>query len=79
MISQQYRPAAKAAQKEPPAAPALSIVERMADVMREMRAAGQTVTSDSLAVFGDFTNAEVSKHAPEASNLARAREVRQVA
>jgi hypothetical protein len=79
MIAQQYRTKAPAAEKAPPAAPARSIVEAMADVMREMRAAGQTVTSETLAVFGDFTDAEVAKHAMEASNLARAREVRQVA
>jgi hypothetical protein len=79
MITQQYRPATAAAQKAPAVAPARSIVERMADVMREMRAAGQIVTAETVAVFGDFTSAEVSKHAMEASNLARAREVRQVA
>jgi len=77
MITQQYRPAATAAPV--PAAPARSIVERMADTMREMRAAGQIVTADSLAVYGDYTSAEVARHAMEASNLARAREVRQVA
>jgi hypothetical protein len=79
MIAQQYRTKAPAAEKAPAAAPARSIVERMADVMREMRAAGQIVTAETVAVFGDFTSAEVSKHAMEASNLARAREVRQVA
>lgn len=79
MISQQYRPAAPAAPKVPQKADARTIVERMADVMRDMRAAGQTVTAASVAVYGDFTDAEVSKHAMEASNLARSREVRQVA
>lgn len=75
MISHQYRPAAPKA----PHAAARSLVERMADVMREMRAAGQMVTAESVAVHGDFTDAEVARHAREASDLARARETRQVA
>jgi hypothetical protein len=75
VISQQYRPHSKA----PAAMPGRSLVERMADVMREMRAAGQVVTAATLAVHGDFTDAEVAKHAMEASNIARSRETRQVA
>jgi hypothetical protein len=77
MISQQYRSAAPA-----PAARALeprTIAERMADAMREMRAAGQIVTAATLAVYGDFTDDEVAIFGPEAANLARSREVRQVA
>jgi hypothetical protein len=77
MLSHQYRPAATATPA--PAQPARTLVERMADVMREMRAAGQMVTAGTLAVHGDFTDAEVAKVAREAADLARAREVRQVA
>lgn len=77
MISQQFRAAEKAA--PPPAASARSVVERMADTMREMRAAGQMVTAETVAVHGDFTDAEVAKFAREASDLARSRETRQVA
>lgn len=76
MISQQYRPASKPVA---PQAETRSVAERMADVMQEMRAAGQIVTAESLAVFGDFTDAEVAKFAREASDLARSRQVRQVA
>lgn len=53
--------------------------ERMADAMRDMRAAGHVVTAASLAVYGDFTDAEVARYGPEAANLARTRETRQVA
>lgn len=77
MLSQQYRKADTAV--PPPALPERTVAERMADVMREMRAAGQVVTAASVAVHGDFTDAEVAKHGPEAANLARSREVRQVA
>ena len=70
------QPARAAAKKAPPQK---SIVESMADVMRDMRAAGHVVTSESLAVFGDFTAAEVAKHGPEAANLARQQAVRKVA
>jgi len=78
MISQQYRATAKAVPPPAPQAPR-TVAERMADVMREMRAAGQIVTAETVAVHGDFTNAEVAKHGPEAANLARSREIRQVA
>ncbi|MBN9243968.1 MAG: hypothetical protein J0I98_14345 [Mesorhizobium sp.] len=77
MISQQFRAATKAA--PPAAAKTRSVTERMADTMREMRAAGQMVTAETVAVHGDFTNAEVAKFGPEAANLARSRETRQVA
>lgn len=62
-----------------PAAPVQTIVERMAETMRDMRAAGQVVTARALAVYGDYTDAEVERYAPEASDLARARAVREVA
>lgn len=78
MISQQYRPA-RAAAPVAAAAAKRSLPERMADTMRDMRAAGQIVTAESLAIYGDYTNAEIAAHASEAANLARAREVRQVA
>lgn len=77
MISQQFRAAEKAA--PPPAQPTRGVIERMADTMREMRAAGQMVTAATVAVAGDFTDAEVAKYGPEAANLARSRETRQVA
>jgi len=56
-----------------------SIVERMADDMADMRAAGQLVTNEALAVWGDWSSAEVERHAREAADLARSRAVRQLA
>lgn len=78
MISHRIRRVAPAPQRQLDAE-ARPIVERMADIMREMRAAGDPITADSLAVRGDFTSAEVAAYAREASDLARSREVRQVA
>lgn len=54
-----------------------SIVDRMADKMLEMGMNGTAVTKESLFEHSDFTLEEIDKHGPEASNLARARAVRQ--
>lgn len=59
--------------------PAAALVERMAATMQDMRAAGLVVTSQSLAVHGDYTDDEVARHAAEAANLARSRAVKRVA
>lgn len=55
-----------------------SLVERMAETMRDMRAAGQVVTISALAVYGDYTDAEVERYGAEAADLARARAARQI-
>lgn len=63
-----------------PAAPSSpSIVERMAAAMQDMRASGMTITADTLAVYGDFTDEEVATHGAEAGDLARSRAVKRVA
>lgn len=56
-----------------------SVVERMAETMRDMRATGNTVTAENLAVFGDFTSDQVSRYGVEAANLARSLNSRAVA
>ncbi|MEP9389619.1 hypothetical protein [Mesorhizobium sp. KR9-304] len=56
-----------------------SIVERMAETMRDMRAAGMTVTARALAVYGDYADADIERHGEEAAALARARAVRRLA
>jgi len=62
----------------PATSPAITIVERMAATMQDMRAAGHIITADTLAVHGDFTDDEVRQHGDEAANLARARAVKRV-
>ena len=75
MITAQQRPATKA----PVISSTKSVVERMAEAMRDMRAAGQTVTAENLAVHGDFTDEQVKAYGVEAANLARSLNTRAVA
>lgn len=51
---------------------------RMAEAMREMSFAGQTIDADSIALRG-FTAAEIEKYGREARDLATAMSVRRVA
>lgn len=74
MITIQQRPATKA-----PVLSKKSVVERMAEAMRDMRASGQTVTAENLAVHGDFTDDQVKAYGTEAANLARLLNSRAVA
>ena len=60
-------------------APQKTLVQRMADTMREMRGAGVTVDAQALGVWGDYTDAEVAEHGIEAGNLARTLERRDLA
>lgn len=57
---------------------AQTVVQRMASTMQDMRAAGAIVTAASVAVWGDYTDAEVAAHAREAADLARAGAARQL-
>ncbi|HEV2502363.1 MAG TPA: hypothetical protein VGV39_04775 [Mesorhizobium sp.] len=75
MITTQKRPASNKALVPS----SKSTIERMAAAMADMRAAGHTVTADSLAIYGDFTSDQVTRHGTEAANLARSLNVRAVA
>jgi len=65
-----------------PAAPApscrTSLVDRMADQMREMAFAGQTVSSETLVQMG-WTLPTVKRLSPDAIALARRQSVRRLA
>lgn len=69
--TQPIRPAA-------PQAPARSRLDQMADKLRELGANGG-VDEQTLFENSDFTRAEIRELGPAASDLARARAVRQVA
>jgi hypothetical protein len=49
-----------------------SLLERMADKMREMASNGIAVTVDTLFEHSDFTRGEIDSFAREAADLARA-------
>lgn len=61
-----------------PAPIAPTLVERMAQKMREMGMGGVAVTADSLFEYSDFSRAEIEAHGREAADLARALSVRQL-
>ena len=61
-----------------PAAVPSSIVERMAERMREMGMNNQPVTAETLFEGSDFTRAEIREHGADAADLARARSVRRL-
>ena len=53
-----------------------SIVDRLAETMREMAFAGQNATVESLSARCHLTPDEIRAFGPEAADLARARSVR---
>lgn len=64
-----------------PAGPVLverTIVERMADKMREMAMNGIAVTAGSLAEHSDFTRAQIEEHGPDAADLAKSLSVTRI-
>lgn len=56
-----------------------TLIDRIARTVEDMRAAGIVVTKQALAVYGDYPTDIVERHGEAACDLARSRQIRQLA